>query len=401
MKVGVLSREYPPEIYGGAGVHVKHLVAELAHYVDVDIHCFGEPRTPSSPVQHITAHQPWGALAGHDGSLEALRTMSVHLEMAAQLADVDVVHSHTWYTNFAGHLAKLLHNIPHVMTVHSLEPKRPWKEGQLGSGYRVSAFCEQTGIESADAIIAVSRADARDIVTCHPSVDHRRITVIHNGIDTNEWKRDPSGDILQKFDIDPGRPIVLFVGRITPQKGLSHLLSAARFIDPSTQLVLRAGPADTPELKHDVAKQIDTLTRTGVQVHWIDEFLTPRQLRQLLTHTTVSCCPSIYEPFGLVNLEAMACEVPVVASAVGGIPEIVEDGISGTLVPLETTGEDCSDLFDPDHYARDLATAINELIANPHLAQKWGNSGATGVEHFSWEVAARRTYALYQTLSVG
>lgn len=399
MKVALLTREYPPEIYGGAGVHVEHLTAKLTKYCDLEVHCFGNPRSPQPPVNKITAYQPWQDLEGDERYLESLRTMSVDLAMAATLRGINLVHSHTWYTNLAGHLAKLLHDIPHVVTVHSLEPKRPWKQDQIGNGYRVSSFCERAGIESADAIIAVSSSMAHDIADSYVSVDPGRITVIPNAIDTDEWRPDSRTDVLQAFNIDPGRPIVLYVGRITPQKGIKHLLAAARYFDSSVQLVLRAGPADTPEFEHEFVAQINSLQTQRGGVVWINDFLDSRQLSQLLSHTTVSCCPSVYEPFGLVNLEAMACEVPVVASAVGGIPEIIDDGITGILVPFETASPSDAEPADTERFARDLASAINVLVANPHLAHKMGELGRRRViENFSWSESARRTFELYQRL---
>lgn len=398
VRVALLSREYPPDVYGGAGVHVEHLAAQLARLTDLEVHCFGEER-PAPPEHKVIAYQPWDRLQGEDRRLEVLRTMSIDLAMAAVMRGVDVVHSHTWYTNLAGHLAKLLHDVPHVVTVHSLEPKRPWKADQLGNGYRLSTFCERVGIESADAIIAVSSASAQDIIACYPAVDPSRIAVIHHAIDADDWQRDPDTDVLESFGIDPGRPIVLFVGRITHQKGITHLLAAARFFDPSVQLVLRAGPADTPELARQIASQIGALAAQRDGVRWIGQSLDQRQLNQLLSHTTVSCCPSVYEPFGLVNLEAMACEAPVVASAVGGITEIIDDGITGKLVSFEPAGSSGSDPADPERFAQDLAGAINELVADPYLARKMGEAGRRRVvQSFSWPETARRIVELYRGL---
>jgi starch synthase len=398
MKVALLSREYPPDVYGGAGVHVEHLAAQLARLTDLEVHCFGAER-PASADRNVIAYQPWDHLRGDDRHLEVLRTMSIDLAMAAALSGTDVVHSHTWYTSLAGHLAKLLYDVPHVVTVHSLEPKRPWKVDQLGTGYRLSSFCERAGIESADAVIAVSGAAAQDITTCYPAVDPGRITVIHNAVDIDEWRRDPRSDVLESFGIDPGRPIVMYVGRITHQKGITHLLAAARSLDPSAQLVLRAGPADTPELARQAAAQISALAAQRDGVIWIEESLDPRQLNQLLSHATVSCCPSVYEPFGLVNLEAMACGASVVASAVGGIPEIVEDEVTGKLVPFEPMSSCDSDPADPERFARDLADAINELVADPQLASRMGEAGRRRVvQRFSWPESAHRTFELYRSL---
>lgn len=399
MRVALLSREFPPEVYGGAGVHVEHLAAQLASLTDLEVHCFGGQR-PTAVGYDVFAYQPWDRLSGEDRYVSVLRTMSVDLAMAGALGTVDVVHSHTWYTNLAGHLAKLLHDVPHVLTVHSLEPKRPWKADQLGTGYNVSSFCERVGIESADAIIAVSNAEAHEITSCYPSVDPDRIAVIHNAVDTDDWRRDPRSDALESFGIDPDRPIVVFVGRITHQKGITHLLAAARYLDPSAQLVLRAGPADTPDLAAEVAARVEALAAQREGVFWIEQSLDHRQLNQLLSHATVSCCPSVYEPFGLVNLEAMACEAPVVASAVGGIPEIVEDGVTGTLVAFEPASRDESDPADPERFARDLADAVNELVAEPHRARMMGEAGRRRVvERFGWPDTARRIVELYRGLT--
>jgi starch synthase len=399
VRVALLSREYPPEVYGGAGVHVEHLAAEMARLTDLEVHCFGADR-PEPADRKVIAYQPWDRLRGEDRHLEVLRTMSIDLAMAAGLSGADVVHSHTWYTSLAGHLAKLLHDVPHVMTIHSLEPKRPWKADQLGTGYRLSTFCERVGIESADAIIAVSSASAEDITACYPAVDPDRITVIHNAIDLDTWRTDPSTDVLESYRIDPDRPIVVYFGRITHQKGITHLLAAARHLDPSAQLVLRAGPADTPELARQVAVQISALAAQRDGVRWIEEPLDLRQLNQLLTHATVSCCPSVYEPFGLVNLEAMACEAAVVASAVGGIPEIVEDGVTGTLVPFEPVSPTDSDPAHPERFSHDLAEAINKLVADPHLARKMGEAGRRRViRNFSWPESARQIVEIYRELT--
>jgi starch synthase len=396
VRVALLSKEFPPEVYGGAGVHVEQLAAQLARLADLEVHCFGAERPPPGDFT-VTAYRPWEALAGEEPYLEALRTMSVDLAMASAVRHADVVHSHTWYTNFAGHLARMLHDVPHVVTVHSLEPRRPWKADQLGTGYRLSSFCERTGIESADAVIAVSSAVAADTATCYPALDPERIAVVHNAIDTEAWAPDPATDVLESFGVSPDRPIVLYVGRITHQKGISHLLAAARHFDPSVQFVLRAGPADTPEMARQAAAQIAALAAERRGVHWIEGQIGQRQLNQLLSHATVSCCPSIYEPLGLVNLEAMACEAPVVASAVGGIPEVVVDGVTGRLVPFEPVGPNDSDPADPERFALDLASAVNELIADPGRARLMGEAGRRRViEEFGWAETARRIIDVYR-----
>lgn len=398
MKIVLLSREYPPEVYGGAGVHVEHLASALAALVDVEVHCFGAERAATSPVK-VFAHEPWDHLQGGVPQRGALQAMSVDLAMASALDGADIVHSHTWYTNLAGHLAKLLYDVPHVMTVHSLEPKRPWKAEQLGTGYRLSTFCESVGLEGADGIIAVSRAVAADIRDCYPDTDPARITVIQNGVDTDEFRPDPNTEILDRYGIDPTRPIVMCVGRITPQKGIGHLLEAARDLEPSAQLVLRVGAADTPELACEIGGRIAALAAERDGVIWIEETLERQGLVQLLSHATVACYPSVYEPFGLVSLEAMACETPVVASAVGGIPEIVEHGLTGLLVPFEPTSTTDPEPANPAEFARDLAAAINQLVGDPCSARQMGQAGRRRVvEEFSWTAVAARTVSLYTKL---
>jgi alpha-maltose-1-phosphate synthase len=342
MRVALLSREYPPEVYGGAGIHVSYLARELACFTQLEVHCFGGER-PVEADREVIAHRPWAGLDGQAPHLGALRAISVDVAMAASLSEVDLVHSHTWYANFGGHLAKLLYGIPHVATVHSLEPLRPWKADQLGSGYEVSSFCERVGLESADAVIAVSTAMAGDVCRCYPAIDPGRLTVIHNAVDPEEFKPDPDTDVLERYGIDLDLPMVVCVARITRQKGLGYLLDAARFFDPKVQLVLRAGPADTPAAAEELRARIAAGAAWGCRVVWIEDQLDRRQLAQLLSHATVACCPSVYEPFGLVIVEALACQTPVVASAVGGIPEIVDHGETGLLVPFEPVSEQTSD----------------------------------------------------------
>jgi starch synthase len=395
MRVGILTREYPPEVYGGAGVHVEYLTRELARRIDVAVHCFGAPR--ASPLV-AAAYQPWTALAGgrpEDGALEA---MSVDLAMARALAGVDLVHSHTWYTNLAGHLAKLLWDVPHVCTTHSLEPLRPWKEEQLGGGYSLAVFCERTALESADAVIAVSEAMRRDVCTCYPAVDPARVHVIHNGIDAGEYRPDRSTDALTPHGIDPSRPLVVFVGRITRQKGLTHLLRSAPAIDRSAQLVLLASAPDTPEIAAEVRDLYEDARAAGVSIVWIDRAVSRATVIQALSHATVFVCPSIYEPFGLVNLEAMACEAAVVASAVGGIPEIVADLETGYLVPCSVDAGETDDGA-ALRFTEALTERINQLIANPGLAADLGRAGRRRVlERFTWEAVAARTLELYGSL---
>ncbi len=399
MRVALLTREYPPEVYGGAGVHVEYLARELAHVADVTVHCWGadRPSIPGGPK--VAAYRSWEALAGGEPSAAALQAFSIDLSMVAGVAGAELVHSHTWYANLGGHLAKLVHGIPHVATVHSLEPMRPWKREQLGGGYELSSFAERTALESADAIIAVSAAHLGEILTCYPAIDPARTSVIYNGIDASEYRPDPSTDVLERHGIDPARPTVLFVGRITRQKGLAHLLDAAPFIDPGAQLVLCAGAPDTAEIAAEIAAKMDEVQAVRGGVVWIEEMLRKPDVIQLLSHTTVFACPSIYEPMGIVNLEAMACETAVVATAVGGIPEVVEDGITGLLVPYEARADGTGTPVDPAGMAADLAERINELLADSERADAMGAAGRVrAVERFGWDVAAAETLRLYERL---
>ena len=394
MRVGVLTREYPPDVYGGAGVHVEYLTQELARRVEVAVHCFGEPR--SSPLV-AAAYRPWDALHWGDRPEDtALAVMSVDLAMARGLEGLDLVHSHTWYANLAGHLAKLLWDVPHVCTTHSLEPLRPWKAEQLGGGYALSLFCERTAVLSADAVIAVSEAMRRDLLACYPAVDPARVHTIHNGIDAQTYRPDPGDAALLRRGVDPSRPLVVFVGRITRQKGLSHLLRAAASIDPRAQLVLLAGSPDTPEIAAEMRGLLDLARASGASVVWIEEMVARPELIQLLSHATVFVCPSVYEPFGLVNLEAMACEAAVVASDVGGIPEIVVDGDTGYLVACDPEAV-ASDAVAAQRFESALAERINQLVADPDLATRLGAAGRQRVlERFTWERVADRTVEVYR-----
>ncbi|MFC4009358.1 glycogen synthase [Nonomuraea purpurea] len=384
MRVDLLSREYPPEVYGGAGVHMEYLARELRKLADVQVRCFGAERVEPG----VTAYRVPGGLAEANAALQVL---GVDLEMAAACAGADVVHSHTWYANFAGHVAKLLHGVPHVVTTHSLEPLRPWKAEQLGGGYTVSSWAERTALAAADAVIAVSEGMRRDVLSAYPEIPPERVRVIHNGIDTAEYAPDPDTDVLREHGIDPGRPYVVFVGRITRQKGLVHLLRAARSFDPGAQLVLCAGAPDTPEIAAEVTELVRGLERDGV--FWIQEMLPKPKVIQLLTHATVFVCPSVYEPMGIVNLEAMACETAVVATATGGIPEVVADGETGLLVPISGAPDD-AELF-----AADLAERVNSLLGDPDRARAMGQAGRhRAIQHFSWQSIARRTISLYESL---
>jgi alpha-maltose-1-phosphate synthase len=400
VKVGLLTREYPPEVYGGAGVHVEYLARELARLEDVVVHAWGAPR-PSDWSPPVVAHEAWDALAGDRPELASLRAFSIDLAMAAAAHDCDVVHSHTWYANLAGHLAALTYDVPHVVSTHSLEPQRPWKAEQLGGGYALSTWAERTALEAADAVIAVSKGMARDVVAAYPAIDPARVEVVYNGIDSEEYKPDPGVDVLEDRGVDPSRPSIVFVGRITRQKGVPHLVRAAQWFDPSVQLVLCAGQPDTPEIGAEVSAGVDRLRETRDGVLWIEQMLPKREVIQLLSHATAFACPSIYEPLGIVNLEAMACEAAVVASAVGGIVEVVEDGRTGLLVDVpdpDATGEPA----DPEGFARALADAVNSLVADPARAAEMGHAGrARVVEHFAWPAIAEQTAALYRRLISG
>jgi alpha-maltose-1-phosphate synthase len=384
--VSLLTREYPPEIYGGAGVHVTHLAEQLFKLLDVRVQCFGAPR-PDSGAQ---AYQPWAAIPSQRPDEVALQVMSVDLLMASGARGADVVHSHTWYANLGGHLAGLLHGIPHVMTAHSLEPMRPWKREQLGGGYELSLFCESTAMHGAAAIIAVSAGMRADILSTYPAVDPERVVVIHNGIDTDAWRPTPDAGALARLGIDPERPSVVFVGRITRQKGVEHALAAAELIDPAAQVVLCAGAPDTPEIGAEMRRLAAAATARRGGVVWVEEMLSRSELSQILTAASVFLCPSVYEPFGLTNLEAMACETAVVASAVGGIPEIVVEDVTGHLVPW---------VPEPAEFAAALAGRVNALLADPARAAAMGRAGRLrAVEHFGWPAVAARTVALYEKL---
>jgi starch synthase len=382
LRVALLTREYPPDVYGGAGVHVTYLARELAGLVDLTVHCQGADRPGA------VAHQPWDRLAGAN---EALRTVSADLSMAAAVASAELVHSHTWYTNLGGHLAALLAGIPHVVTMHSLEPLRPWKAEQLGGGYAVSAWCERTAATAAAAVVAVSDGMRADILAAYPEINPERIRVIRNGIDTAEYAPDLATGVLERHGVDPSRPYVIFVGRITRQKGLPVLLRAAARLDPAAQLVLCAGQADTPDQLAEVTELVTGLRRARYGegrsgVVWIPEMLAKREIIQLLTHATAFACPSLYEPLGIVNLEAMACGTAVVASRVGGIPEVVADGETGLLVPPGDPVE--------------LADALNALVRDAGRAQGMGRAGrARAVAEFGWAAVAAQTAALYSELA--
>jgi alpha-maltose-1-phosphate synthase len=405
LKVVLFTREYPPDVYGGAGVHVEYLAKALAGLKDLEVEVrrfaspSGGPRLAAGGPT-VKEFEPWENLGGDALFASALRVMSVDLAMASGLEGTDLVHSHTWYTNLAGHLAKLLHAIPHVLTTHSLEPLRPWKAEQLGAGgYALSRFCERTAIESADAIIAVSDAMRQDILRTYPGVAAERIEVIRNGIDPVDFEPDSRTDALRGHGVDPERPYVLFVGRVTRQKGITHLLDAIPHMDGRAQVVLAAAAPDTPELAREVQDKVAELQGERGSVVLIDRMLPHGELVQLMSHATALVCPSTYEPLGIVNLEAMACQTAVVATETGGIPEVVEDGVTGFLVPFEAV-DHAGTPRDPARFARDIADRVNELIAHPELARRFGEAGRQrSIELFSWRAVAERTLQVYRWVS--
>jgi glycogen synthase len=397
-KVALFTNEYPPNVYGGAGVHVEYLSRELARLVPVEVRCFGD-QDVDAPGLRVRGYGAWaGAKENTDprfaGALDALERS---LAMAKDNLDAQVVHCHTWYTDMAGFLAKKLWGIPLVLTTHSLEPLRPWKVEQLGNAYGLSAWIERIGIEDADAVIAVSQ-ETRNDVLAHFAVDPDRVHVIHNGIDLDEYRREPSVDALVRHGVDPDRPYVLFVGRITRQKGIIHLVNAIPSIDPSLQVVLCAGAPDTREIGEEMTRRVAEVSADRPGVIWISEMIPRADAIGLYSHAAVFCCPSVYEPFGIINLEAMACETAVVASAVGGIPEVVVPGETGLLVDLEIR-PGTFDPVDPAGFSRALAVAINQVALDPALRERFGVAGRRRVEdHFSWAAIAAQTLDLYRSL---
>lgn len=384
MRIGLLTREFPPEVYGGAGVHVEFLVPRLRELIDVDVHCFGGPRSGEG----VHSHNP---APGLERANQALRTLSADLSITAAVDGVDLVHSHTWYANHAGHLSKVLYDVPHVVTAHSLEPRRPWKAEQLGGGYRLSSWVERTAYESADAVIAVSEGMRADVLDCYPTLDPDRVRVVRNGIDASAYHPVTEDDALRQYGVDPGRPTVVFVGRITRQKGVGHLVAAAHHIDPDAQLVLCAGAPDTPEIAEETRLAVSELAAARPGVFWIQKMLQPAEVRQFLSHATVFVCPSVYEPLGIVNLEAMACGTAVVASDVGGIPEVVDDGRTGLLVHY--------DAQDEATFRHDLAETVNRVLAAPDRAAAMGVAGRErALREFSWSTVAEQTVAVYRSV---
>ncbi len=388
MRAAILTREFPPDVYGGAGVHVDFLVRELRRLIEVDVHCMGEPR------EGATAHAERDPrLPGANAALQVLSTdLSMTAALAAGGADgVDLVHSHTWYANMAGHWSKLLYDVPHVLTAHSLEPQRPWKAEQLGGGYRISSWAERTAFEAADAVVAVSNGMRADVLSCYPALDPAKVHVIYNGIDTDFYAPDPQRAVLDRLGVDPERPYVAFVGRITRQKGVPHLLRAGLSFAEDLQIVLLAGAADTPELAAETDAAITELRAARDGVFLVSEMLPREEVRQVLAGALAFLCPSVYEPLGIVNLEAMACETAVVASRVGGIPEVVVDGETGLLVDYAAD--------DPAAFEAGLAAAVNRLAADPGLAVRMGRTGrARAVAEFGWDAIAARTVELYRSL---
>jgi starch synthase len=399
VRVDLLTREYPPHVYGGAGVHVAELSAVLRHHVDVRVRCFDGPRDSEG----VTGYDVPAELAGAN---PALATFGVDLQMADDVAGADLVHSHTWYANMAGHLAGLLHDVPHVISAHSLEPLRPWKAEQLGGGYALSSWAEQTAYHGAARIIAVSGGMREDILRCYPTLDPDRVVVVHNGIDLAGWRR-PDGDeavaaaraSVRARGIDPDRPSVVFVGRITRQKGLPYLLRAAEQLPPDVQLVLCAGAPDTPEILAEVTGLVDELRAKRDGVVWISEMLPRPELVSVLSTGTVFACPSVYEPLGIVNLEAMACGLPVVGTATGGIPEVVDDGTTGVLVPIDQLDDGTGTPVHPDTFVADLAAALTAVATDSEGAARMGEAARRRVEeHFAWDAIGEQTLAVYRSV---
>ncbi len=398
MKALILTNEYPPHVYGGAGVHVEFLSKELARLMDVEVRCFGEQQVDKAHLQVRGYASELKRFTAPRALKSVFDAMERDVAFASTNVDANVVHCHTWYSHLGGILVKLAYGIPLVVTVHSLEPLRPWKREQLQGGYDASTWVEKTALELADAVIAVS-AGTRDDVLRLFDVDERCVHVIHNGIDPELYRPTEATDALERYGVDPSKPYVLFVGRITRQKGIVHLVRAIPDIDPSAQVVLCAGAPDTPEIAAEMTSAVEQVQRERAGVIWVQEMLPREDVIQLYSHAAVFCCPSIYEPFGIINLEAMACGTAVVASAVGGIPEVVVNGETGLLVPLEQQTEAPFEPRDPRTYSRDLAAAIDVLLRDPARCKKMGEAGRRRVEdRFAWSVIAHRTLALYRSL---
>ena len=399
MKVLFLTNEYPPHIYGGAGVHVDYLSRELARLIDVEVRAFSDQRLDEAHLHVEGFPKDAGSYTCPPPLRSPLAAASRCVDFNTTNVDADVVHCHTWYTHLGGILAKLNYGVPLVVTVHSLEPLRPWKREQLGGGYDFSCWVEKTALEMADAVVAVSRETKADVLRLF-DVDESKIHVIYNGIDPAEYQPTASQAVLVEQGIDPARPFVLFVGRIARQKGIVHLVNAIKYFDPGFQVVLCAGAPDTPEIAAEMKAAIEAAQRRRPGVIWIEKMLAKRQVIELYAQAAVFCCPSIYEPFGIINLEAMACETAVVASAVGGIKEVVVDGETGFLVPLEQMNESPFEPVDPDRFARDLAARINQLMADPELRTRFARAGRKrAADCFSWTAIAKQTSELYESLT--
>ena len=399
MRVGLMTREYPPNVYGGAGVHVEYLSRELAKLVEVEVHAWGNQDIDTGPLK-VIGEEPWTAIS--DGTKEkfkaALEALSLNLLQMTSLGKIDVVHTHTWYVSMAGFWAKKLFGIPFVLTTHSLEPLRAWKAEQLGSGYAMSSWMERTAIMDADAIVAVSHGTKADILKAYPEVDPGKVHVIYNGIDLDEYQKSAATDRLEKYGIDPNKPYVLFVGRITRQKGVTHLVDAIKYLPDGIQVVLCAGAPDTPEIADEMRAKVETAKKQNPNIFWIEHMVDKVEAIELYSHAAVFCCPSVYEPFGIINLEAMACRAPVVASATGGILEVVVDGKTGYLVPFEA---DPVTTFpsNPEQFSKDLAAKVCDLLNDPAKARAFGDAGRQRVEDtFAWSAIAGQTVELYRSL---
>ncbi|MBB5343936.1 glycosyltransferase family 4 protein [Tunturibacter empetritectus] len=399
MRVGLMTREYPPNVYGGAGVHVEYLSRELAKSIEVEVYCWGNQSFDEGNL-HVHGAEPWSEITnGTEGKYKtALEALSLNLAQVKSLAGIDVVHTHTWYVSMAGFLAKKLFNVPFVLTTHSLEPLRAWKAEQLGSGYAMSSWMERTAILDADAVIAVSKGTKEDILRSYPEISPERIHVIYNGIDLKEYQKTSDTSALIKYGVDPTVPYVLFVGRITRQKGVTHLVEAIPHLPKGTQVVLCAGAPDTPEIAAEMREKVEEVSKINSHLVWIEKMVTKPEAIQLYSNASVFCCPSVYEPFGIINLEAMACHAPVVASATGGILEVVVDGVTGYLVPFE---QDPVTTFpsNPKKFSRDLAEKISDLLVDPEKAKRFGEAGRRRVEEtFAWSAIAEQTIDLYRKL---
>jgi starch synthase len=399
VRVGLFTKEFPPQVYGGAGVHVDYLSRELAKHIAVEVHCWGPQNFDNGNLQ-VCGAEPWEEITNAtEGKFKgALEALSLNLTQVKFLTSIDIVHTHTWYMAMAGYFAKKLYTLPFVLTTHSLEPLRAWKAEQLGSGYAMSSWMERTAILDADAIIAVSEGTRADILRAYPDVKPDRIHVIYNGIDLLEYRKTLETRALTNYGIDPAIPYVLFVGRITRQKGVTHLVDAIRYLPRETQVVLCAGAPDTPEIAAELRQKVDDARRGHPRIIWIEKMVTKQEAIELYSNARVFCCPSVYEPFGIINLEAMACGVPVLASATGGIKEVVVDGETGYLVPFDQDPVTSFPL-DPEKFARDLAAGINRLLEDPERCKRFGLAGRKRVEAaFSWTAIAQQTIRLYEQL---